>query len=165
MNMIKSPNEYTTRNKFSIFLAGSIEMGMAVDWQQSIADALYDIDGVQLLNPRRDDWDSSWAQTIENPQFAEQVRWELTALEKSDLIIYYFAPGTQSPISLLELGLYANHTKNIWVCCPEGFWRKGNIEIVCQRYMIPFFDDFDHMVDDLRYYLPIWTEDDYEQLT
>jgi len=25
------------------------------------------------------------------------------------------------------------------VCCPEGFWRKGNVDIVCQRFGIRQF--------------------------
>jgi hypothetical protein len=22
------------------------------------------------------------------------------------------------------------------VCCPEGYWRKGNVDVICQRYGI-----------------------------
>ena len=36
---------------------------------------------------------------------------------------------------MLELGLFANSGKLI-VCCPDGFWRKGNVDIVCERYRI-----------------------------
>jgi hypothetical protein len=61
-----------------------------------------------IFNPRRNDWDSSWIQSYENPQFSQQVKWELNALEKSDLIIMYLDPETKSPISLLELGLHAS---------------------------------------------------------
>jgi hypothetical protein len=25
------------------------------------------------------------------------------------------------------------------VVCPPGFWRKGNVDIVCLRYDIPFY--------------------------
>lgn len=44
-------------------------------------------------------------------------------------------PGSQRPISLLELGLYAR-TKKLLVVCPDGFWRKGNVDIVAERYHI-----------------------------
>jgi hypothetical protein len=47
----------------------------------------------------------------------------------------YFDPNTLSPISLLELGLHAKSGKLI-VCCPEGFYRKGNVDIVCQNFGI-----------------------------
>ncbi len=118
----------------SVFLAGSIEMGKAEDWQKILSNALEDWKGT-LLNPRRPDWDSTWIQSLDNPHFVAQVNWELDGLEQADLIIMYFAPNTQSPITLLELGLFAASQK-IVVCCPEGFWRKGNVDILCQRYGI-----------------------------
>ena len=54
----------------------------------------------------------------------------------------YLAPETKSPISLLELGLHAAGGKMI-VVCPEGFWRKGNVEIVCSRHNIPMYEDIE----------------------
>jgi hypothetical protein len=54
----------------------------------------------------------------------------------------YFDPNTKSPISLLELGLFAS-SKKLIVCCPDGFWRKGNVRIVCELYNIPLFNDYD----------------------
>lgn len=118
----------------SIFLAGSIEMGKAEDWQTRATNLLSVNDNV-ILNPRRRDWDSSWEQKIENAQFNQQVTWELDALDIANFILMYFQPGTQSPISLLELGLYADTSKLV-VVYPEGFWRKGNVDIVCKRYGI-----------------------------
>ena len=61
------------------------------------------------------------------------------------MIIMYFSPETKSPISLLELGLYANSGK-ILVCCPEGFWRKGNVDIVCEKFSIPNFDNLENLI-------------------
>jgi hypothetical protein len=58
-------------------------------------------------------------------------------------VFIYLDPNTKSPISLLELGLVAERDTAV-VCCPDGFWRKGNIEIVCERENIPLFDDFDY---------------------
>lgn len=141
------------RDKIGIFLAGSIEMGNAEEWQSSIEaklEAAIDLLGYRpkswnpmnppymdfvLLNPRRDDWDSSWQQKYEDPHFYQQVEWELTALKEADHIIMYFDPGTKSPISLLELGLYAASSKMV-VVCPEGFYRKGNVDIVCDQYNV-----------------------------
>lgn len=155
MKIIKSPNPINNNpsldDHFRIFLAGSIEMGAAEDWQTRLQQELSD-KNVTLFNPRRDEWDSSWEQSILNPQFYQQVNWELNALDKSNLIIMYFSPETKSPISLLELGLYAASGKTI-VCCPEGFWRKGNVDIVCDRYNIENFDSFEKMVEFLKGYL------------
>lgn len=135
----------TYHKNYQIFLAGSIEMGKATDWQQKVIeyfDARLTVAGredIVLYNPRRKDWDSSWKQGIEEPQFFQQVTWELEALERASHIIMYFEPGTISPISLLELGLYAGQGK-LLVVCPEGYQRKGNVDIVCQRYGINQFE-------------------------
>lgn len=129
----------------TIFLAGSIEMGAAEDWQTNITGRLEEIDlglDIDIFNPRRDSWDSSWKQEESNPEFNHQVNWEMNKLDRSDAIFMYFSPETKSPISLLELGLYADSGKII-VCCPDGFWRKGNVEIVCSRYRIPLYDNLD----------------------
>ena len=116
----------------TVFLAGSIEMGGAEDWQREVCAALADLD-VVILNPRRRAWDASWKQSLDEPRFVEQVAWELEGQERSSVIALYLAPTTRSPISLLELGLFARSGKLV-VCCPEGFWRRGNVDIVCQRY-------------------------------
>jgi len=147
MQIIK-PNTFTQdiESSITVFLAGSIEMGAAENWQQKLENILEDIEQeITLFNPRRDDWDSSWVQKQTNPQFNHQVNWELNMLDKSDIIFMYFSPETKSPISLLELGLYAHNGKMI-VCCPDEFWRKGNVDIVCTRYNIPLFNNFDEAV-------------------
>jgi Nucleoside 2-deoxyribosyltransferase like len=123
------------QDRRSVFLAGSIEMGLAEPWQAVVEQALADED-VVILNPRRDEWDSSWEQSIHNEVFRGQVEWELAAQEIATVVAMYFAPGTKAPITLLELGLAARSGK-VMVCCPAGFWRRGNVEVVCARYGIP----------------------------
>lgn len=149
MALYKPPKNIALRNRDrkSVFLAGSIEMGKAEDWQTEVGDFFHK-QGYDVLNPRRDDWDASWEQKFENAQFYQQVNWELNALEHADLIIMYFAPDTKSPISLLELGLFARSGK-LRVVCPDGFWRKGNVEIVCNYYNIPFYNNLTTLFLDL----------------
>ena len=130
--IIKAPGSLPLTGGHSVFLAGSIEMGTAEDWQKRAEDYLKDLD-IYIFNPRRDDWDSTWEQSIGNPKFREQVEWELQAMNQAFWILMYFSPGTKSPITLLELGLHAKSGK-LFVCCPEGFWRKGNVDIICQQY-------------------------------
>lgn len=134
MNLLLPPIKLAKPTNPSVFLAGSIEMGKAIDWQSSFTKSL-ELYDVTVFNPRRTDWDSSWEQNISNPQFKEQVTWELDALEMCDVIALFFQPCTMSPISLLEFGLYARSNKLV-VCCPEGFWRKGNVDILCRRFNI-----------------------------
>lgn len=138
--VVKPPDGRVPLDAATLFLGGSIEMGAAPDWQTWLADALAGV-GLIILNPRRDDWDSSWKQTPDDPQFYGQVAWELAAQETADLRVYYFSPETKASITLLELGLF--HDKECIVCCPPGFYRRGNVQIVCRRYGIPLCNDLD----------------------
>jgi len=147
MQEVKAPSrpEFDIR----IFLAGSIELGKAEQWQERIVRAMSDVSNLVILNPRRDGWDGSWEQRADNLQFFEQVSWELDMLDAADIVVMYLAPDTKSPISLLELGLYARSGK-LKVCCPTGFWRRGNVVMVCKRYQIPLFENLDALIADLR---------------
>jgi hypothetical protein len=145
--IIKAPKSINSadQNILSVFLAGSIEMGKAMHWQKQLEDEFANKEDIVLYNPRRESWDSSWVQDINNAQFKEQVAWELNAMEAADLIIMYFAPETQAPVTLLEFGLFARSEKLI-VCCPEGFWRKGNVDIVCDKYGVQQVNTIEEMV-------------------
>jgi hypothetical protein len=131
-----------------IFLAGSIDMGSSVDWQTEVQEKLDDCE-VTFLNPRREEWDSSWEQRATNPQFNHQVNWEMSNLLDADIIFMNILPESKSPITLLELGLHANSSR-LMVCCPDGFYKKGNVEVVCHRHNIPLFNDFETAVAALR---------------
>jgi len=142
---IQAPQPIPESSDRKVFLAGSIEMGDAEHWQKKVIEKLKD-QPVVLLNPRRDDWDASWKQSKDDPNFREQVEWELNALSKSDFIILYLDPNTRSPISLLEMGLYAQSGR-LLVVCPGGFWRKGNVDIVCEKYGFPQFSSLDLLLE------------------
>lgn len=139
----------------SLFLAGSIDMGAAVNWQERICNEFKDIDNLTIFNPRRDDWDSSWRQSILDAKFSEQVNWEMDRLEQADLVCFYFDPKGQAPITLLELGymLGKKEAKQLIVCCPEGFWRKGNVEVMCYRHGVKLCNEIESMIDILRWRL------------
>jgi hypothetical protein len=147
MKVIKPDSKDQTVEGFTLFLAGSIEMGKAINWQESLSAYLNLNAGLHgtIFNPRRNDWDWSWTQEQKSEQFNYQVNWEMERLNHSDFIFMNILPDTQSPITLLELGLHAN-SGNLIVCCPKGFWRKGNVDIVCTRYGIPLFDNYEDAV-------------------
>lgn len=148
MNVMKPPTPLDVPpGARVVFLAGSIEMGAADDWQAQLTAALVDRD-VAVLNPRRDEWDASWRQSIDEPRFRGQVEWELDGLERADVVAMWFAPATRAPITLLELGLHARGGKVV-VGCPDGFWRRGNIEVVCARFGIPMHATWDAFVADV----------------
>ena len=150
MNVIYAPKRFGKTTHYQgpvIFLAGSIEMGKAEKWQDRVIRELQHKKGY-IFNPRRPDWDSSWIQSIDNPQFREQVEWELFAMDMSTTIAVYFDPNTKSPITLLELGLHADDRKLI-VCCPDGFWRKGNVDITCHYYEVETVSNIEELIESL----------------
>ncbi len=146
--MIYAPDDVGQAKSATIFMAGSIDMGKAVEWQQQMFKKTKDLN-VTYLNPRRTDWDSSWKEEIENEKFSEQVNWELDSLDACDTIVLYFSKESKAPISLLELGLNAGSGKML-VCCPKGYWKKGNVDIVCQRNDIPVFESMDEIIGVLK---------------
>ena len=56
-------------------------------------------------------------------------------MEAADVIAVYFSPDSEAPITLLELGLFAR-TEKVVVACPDGYWKKGNVQVVCKRFGI-----------------------------
>ena len=131
-----------------LFLAGSIEHDRAPRWQDQVVTSLNDV-AVTILNPRRPDWDATWGSDLDDPRFAEQVSWELAGLERADCIACYLAPGTISPISLLECGLHARSGRLI-VACPPGFQRRGNVRAMCRQYAVPLVDDLPQLIAAVR---------------
>ena len=151
ITLIKPDNETLPQpdDRISIFLGGTIEMGNSDDWQTDIYKRLCEVDdsigffdNIDVFNPRRDSWDSSWTQEQANPQFNGQVNWELDNIEDSDIIFFNILPDSKSPITLMEIGLCKDRPSVI-VCCPEGFYRKGNVDIVCSRYGMQQYTDID----------------------
>lgn len=138
----------TESDSIKIFLAGSIDMGSSEDWQTEIYNRLKEIEAdngsnIEVYNPRRDSWDSTWTQEQSNSEFNYQVNWELNNIEDSDIVFFNILPDSKSPITLMELGLCAGKEKKAIVCCPDGFYRKGNVDVVCTRYGIQQYTDID----------------------
>lgn len=146
-------------NSISMFLAGSIEMGAAEMWQDEIAEyvrtiADVNIEEIHIYNPRRDNWDKDWKQSEDNPNFVKQVEWELEQIQRSDIVAFYLQPGTNSPISLLELGIVSNDAfamrKHVIVLCPEGFHRKGNVDITAMWFDMTRAKNMDDFKEKIR---------------
>lgn len=134
----------------SVILYGAIQSDPNKDWQAHLTALLSDLP-IAILNPRRDDWDSSWIEDISFPPFKEQVEWEMDYARIVDVIVFYFAGEAKAlqPITLLELGLYAGTGKAI-VCCPEGFWKRGNVQLVCEKYNIDLVESVEELGHKVR---------------
>ena len=133
-----------TRGYTTVFLAGTIDMGSAVDWQAEAAELFRSKDGSYLLfNPRQEEWHPE-----RGGEMDYQVNWELEHLESADYILMNFLPGSLSPISLLELGLHAKGGK-LFVVCTPGYARFDNVRITCARYDIPLYSSLEDAVNDI----------------
>jgi hypothetical protein len=143
-NVIKPPvRRRAPAGTISVFLAGVIDMGNSVDWQKSLTNEYQLSRVVTFYNPRRDDWDSSWKQKLEEDQFVDQVTWEVDNIDRSDFIFMYIAADSQAPISLLEFGyICAKSPEKLIICVEEGYWRRGNIEVMCNRHGIELHPDY-----------------------
>lgn len=149
MRVIRSPEKLMLgKDECAVFLAGSIDMGASLDWQQQLVRSLVSGPGT-LLNPRRDHWEAGCTSDADNPVFREQVEWELTGMEAAGLIAFYFAPGSQAPVTLMELGVAARGGKAV-VCCPQGFWRRGNVVVMCERYGVPMVESLEALAHAIR---------------
>lgn len=109
-------------------------MGSAVEWQKTVCDKYARSNVVTFYNPRRNDWDSSWEQTLGSPQFVEQVNWELDCMDRATFVFMYITAESKAPISLLEFGhIMAKYPEKLVVCVQENFYRRGNLEVMCNR--------------------------------
>ena len=133
-------SENPDREEVSIFLAGTIDNGESYDWQNDIIKTFEKLDKelpVELIiyNPRRSEWDKNASKKM----LEEQIRWEQNHLDKADWIIMVLSDDSKSPISLLELGLYASSEKLI-VFCTDKFYRYDNVRLTCEQYLIPLIN-------------------------
>lgn len=138
----------TSPTDVRVFLAGTIDLGASEDWQRSFIShirAATDT-AVTVLNPRRDTWFGT--PTLNNPEFAKQVTWEMDALELADIIVMRILGSSESPITMLELGLHARSGKLV-VFCDETFYRFGNIAAVCDRYGIMRVPTYDALMSEV----------------
>ncbi len=128
------PDSIDLKSYKSVFLAGTIDMGSGVDWQKDVAELFEKAPGNWVLfNPRQEFWDPGRENEMDY-----QVNWELSHLEDADYILMNFLPGSKSPITLLELGLFAKSGK-LHVVCTDGFYRYDNVRITCAKYGVPVY--------------------------
>ena len=66
-------------------------------------------------------------------------------MEAADIIFIYLHPGTESPVTMLEFGLWAKNGKVV-VCCPEGYLRYGNVQVLCERFGVQMVERLEDVV-------------------
>lgn len=130
------------QDKKYYFLAGSINYHLSGNWRGKVTNEMEHL--VHFFDPTR----------IEHNEFSdfqmkEHIEWELNALNLSDKIILNFLPDAKSPISLVELGLYMKSSKLV-VVCPDQFYQKRYVKVICEKYNTPFFNTIDKAIQYLK---------------
>lgn len=135
----KGANKLNTK---SIFLAGTIDNGESLNWQDNVIIELINL-GVscEVFNPRRKHWNPNPSKE----EMENQIKWEQEHLDKSDIIAMVLLDKSKSTISLLELGLYAN-TKKLVVFCTPNFYRWDNVRLTCEKYNIELVQDLHPLI-------------------
>ncbi|KAG8163011.1 hypothetical protein KVR01_007489 [Diaporthe batatas] len=151
--IIYAPSDQQPQGLKSVFLAGTTSKVDATDWRVTLSALLVE-HPITIYNPYRPDWDSTWREDINFAPYRQQVEWELEKQEQADTVVVYFHPATQAPISLLELGLCARQPGKAVVFCPEGYWKRGNVQIVCQNFGIKMVDSIEELRDAIVKKLP-----------
>ena len=124
-------------NAKSVFLAGTIDNGDSLNWQDKVIIELINLGTeCEVFNPRREYWNPN--PTKEDME--KQIKWEQDHLDSADVIAMVLLDDSKSPISLLEMGLYAKSKKLIVFCTPK-FYRFDNIRLTCEKYHIPLVQD------------------------
>jgi hypothetical protein len=140
--VIESPNEIysvANHNARTLFLAGGITN--VPDWQSTVVDALNQYENLTIYNPRRKDFF--------NAKEEEQIVWEFTHLNKSDILLFWFAKETVCPITLYELGKWVNSTnKTAIIGIDPEYTRKKDI-IIQTKLARPDIDYFCETIEDL----------------
>lgn len=126
----------------TIFLAGTIDMGNSINWQEQVENTLRERGNYIVFNPRQAEWHPERIGEMDY-----QVNWELEHLEKADIILMNFVDGSQSPITLLELGLFAQSGK-LKVICTDKFYRYDNVRITCSRYGVKIYSTIEEALRD-----------------
>ncbi len=140
--VIYAPSEEAPRGVKSIFLAGSTsKVDGGADWRETLSSSLAR-HPITIYNPHRADWDATWREDVDFAPYREQVLWELGRQAGADLVVVYFHPATQAPVSLLEFGLAAGAGPGrVIAVCPEGYWKRGNVQIVSRKLGVELLDD------------------------
>ena len=129
-------------NAKSVFLAGTIDNGNSLNWQDKVIIELINL-GVscEVFNPRREHWNPN--PTKEDME--KQIKWEQDHLDSADVIVMVLLDDSKSPISLLEMGLYAKSKKLIVFCTPK-FYRFDNVRLTCEKYNIELVQDLHPLI-------------------
>ncbi|CAL2083375.1 nucleoside 2-deoxyribosyltransferase domain-containing protein [Tenacibaculum sp. 190524A02b] len=126
------------------FLAGSIDYQSKTPWRKTIIEK--SSKRIHFFDPTNKNHHN-----LSDTEMKNQIEWELNTLELSDKIILNFLGYSKSPISLVEMGLYAQSGKLIIICPPE-FYQNRYMYPLASKYNIPLFKNLCEFLDSFQLY-------------
>lgn len=130
-------------------LAGASEMDSSSRWQETVASFISKAGHIALCSRLQDSKLST--SSFENAHFFQVRSWELDALELAEFVVFHLDASSKSPEGILELGYAAaKFPKKVCVICPEGFWCKGLVDILCYREDLMKYKSVEEMLDALN---------------
>lgn len=153
INLIQCPEEYTgytgPADNIMVFLAGGITDCPL--WQDEIVEKFNGSD-LFLANPRRKEWPENHPDPTAFER--EQVTWEYNHLLRSNGILFWFPKETVCPITLFELGSWANRPKKLFIGIEPGYSKEGTVrvQIDLERVGQKIHNNLDDLVDDVLFW-------------
>lgn len=73
-------------------------------------------------------------------------------MEDADTVAVFFGKLAKAPISMMEMGLWVRSEAGkgkLIVCCQEGFWKEGNVRILCAKYGVRVVGSVEELGDEI----------------
>ncbi len=121
MEYIEAPEYKFSKDKKSLFLAGSITD--CPDWQKDVIEKLKDLD-IIIFNPRRKNFPIK-----DKSASFQQIKWEHDMLRNADVISFWFSKESLGPIVLYELGAHTMTKKPITIGMDSEYQRKNDVKV------------------------------------
>lgn len=136
-----------------VFLAGGISN--CPDWRRD----LLEIPDIQerectFINPRQEQFDFS------SPMAGiTQVSWEFAMLNACDAIVFWFARGSDNPITLFEYGRWMGQKSSVAGVDPQ-YSRRQDVALQTTLYCpdLPVYDEWDLFVEATCELIDAWRE-------
>ncbi|CAM1372061.1 nucleoside 2-deoxyribosyltransferase domain-containing protein [Tenacibaculum xiamenense] len=129
-------------SKKLVFLAGSMCIDKEDDWRKNVIKNFANV--FDFIDPTNENHN-----LLNDSQMEHHINWELEGLELSDIILMNLLPESKSPISMVELGLYARSNKLI-ICCPENFYQYRYIKTLAKKYNVALFTELEKGIQHLK---------------
>ncbi|SEC82566.1 Nucleoside 2-deoxyribosyltransferase like [Tenacibaculum sp. MAR_2009_124] len=131
-----------SNSKKLVFLAGSLSIDKIDNWRNTLVNSYST--NFDFIDPTNDNY-----VLLNTSQMEKHINWELEGLELSDIIFMNLLPESKSPISMVELGLYAKSNKLI-ICCPEIFYQYRYIKTIAKKYNAALFTELEKGIQHLK---------------